>query len=206
MNRGKGHTFSTNETDEDILRDMFTDIGDVTKDFKYVGIELSTQVEKWQEDQNITPDRMKRVLTRCLRIRQVSQTMGQRKRLLKMAVIPIVRWGGAWRCYKAKCIKRLELLFEKTLLLQSHPWHGRSPWIIWHCVLDATLHPQFIQDYEAVCFQVRRLRKQSLAARFGWARGNFDKVCQRWQWEALDITHIKTPLGVMDLTRVSQSV
>ena len=92
MNRGKGHTFSTNATDEDILRNlMFTEIGDVTKHFKYVGIELSTQVEKWQEDQNITPDRMKRVLTRCLRIRQVSPTMGQRKRLLKMAVIPIVR-------------------------------------------------------------------------------------------------------------------
>jgi hypothetical protein len=175
-------------------------------DFKYVGIEYSVEPLQRRAEVKMTNERWNKVKSRCKRIRKIGHSTSQRKRLLAVAVAPIIRYGAPWRTYDDKTNTTLAREIERTVINGSgNIWCGRSPWLIWNVHLGGELHPQFIQDYEALCFQVRRNRKHRASDRHGLTKANFDAVCHRWQWKRLSETVVLTSRGDMDIDLISKA-
>ncbi len=206
QNIGKGCCFSTAEEDEARLRVQLPHVGNVVREFEYVGIEYCTDPESHHCAVPFKPARMAKVIKRFKKIKRVGQTRKDRILLSKSAVTPVIRWGGAWRTYRDEDIKKLEVQMELCVLNSSNTWSGRSPWLIWQTTLDPTLHPQFLVDFEALTFVVRRHRRALCNHFRAHCNANFSAVCTRWGWLQLSATTFRTDEGVVDITCISKAV
>jgi hypothetical protein len=208
QNLGKGFCFTSATCACDAMVSQFSNVGKLVDDFTYVGIEYSTDPVLWHREVDLKPERMEKVKRRCRRIASVAHSKAQRMRLLSMCVAPVIRWGGAWRNLKPKSIKDVAMLMENCVIngFARRTWAGRSPYLMWCVQLGARNHPQCVIDFEAVNFQVRRLRKSLLEPHRVPTLANFDSVRQRLNWFQWAPYVYKTPFGVVDLGRISKQV
>ena len=136
-----------------------------------------------------------KILERCRKIRLVARGRALRCKLLRMLVIPLFSWCGAWqRFYKATVVKWT--LAVETTIWGRRPPPGRSRFLAWCSLGNLHLHPRLAMLLSAIRYEWGR----QWALAHGRNAGH--RACPGWRdvtallhWEVNDAGAWKVPHG-----------
>ena len=167
--------------------------------FKLLGIDYECSAQErtfFKEKAWIQAER------RCKRIMIAVRKISERRKMVRMLVLPKVLWGAAWVRVPAKKIWDLRLMIERCVRRKWGSINSRSKMLIWETSLGCEVCPYFYAARRAVMLEQRRLSRE-LAGHEKMTitgKGNpMNQVCKKWNWTHLEGARYQTRDGVLNL-------
>jgi len=202
-NVGKGVLFHANGPSNRVSRAWKRCVGKVSTKFDNLGLEYTTKRDGLRDaKRRVKPKVFAKCKRQLERIRLACRNGKIRRKCVHSLIMPKLRYGAAWR--KTSGSDKLTIAVERCI--RGKVWAGRSRALMWMLDLGAEAHPQFTEDWAVICAIARRLRKASQRqTSVNVDEGRLQEVCTKWSWKKESVQKLKTPEGVIDITRDSKA-
>eukprot|EP00435_Cladocopium_sp_Y103_P001287 s1514_g1.t1 len=144
--------FALRKCDRDFLNTYTSEVGPVKLSFKLLGIQyfIGSNVLCHQDSRL-----HQAILTRCRKIRMVTNNIQLRKLLVQMLVVSMLRWMGPWQRFRKDTLRGWATAIETAIWGHKTP-PGRSKYLFWTIVANLRCYPACALDVEAILSEWRR--------------------------------------------------
>ena len=132
------------------------------------------------------------VQERCRKIRVAARGHRLRCALLRMLVLPLFAWCGAWQHFPKAIVHTWTMAVETTIWGRKPP-PGRSRFLFWHTLGNAELHPRFALLFAAIRSEWKRQCRQQLGLPSG------RHPCPQWKFVTRHLQWRVQPAGLWEV-------